>query len=178
MTPGECEAMLAIAGKVYGRDVSDGLVDAWAEFMADLTAEEGARAIREHVTESPHFPTVADVRRRVAAYRIGTVDPGAAWEEVRRAIGAQGRYRNPTWSHPAITAAVNALGWVEICNTMDDDLSTLRAQFERYYRAAMENRAKAANSGALAAHYERQGGITAGEALARLLAPKGGHDGQ
>lgn len=169
MTPGECDAMLAIAGKVYGRDVSDGLVDAWAEFMGDVTADEGARAIREHITESPHFPTVADVRKRVASMRIGRVDPGAAWEEVRRAIGREGRNRTPEWSHPAIAAAVNALGWVDICNTLDDDLSTLRAQFERYYRAAMENRAKAANVGALEAHQERRGQLSAGEAIAGLL---------
>lgn len=172
MTEGECAAMLAVAGKIYGRDLSQGLVEAWAGFMGDISADEGARAIREHVTESPHFPTVADIRKRVSTLRVGPMNPGAAWEEVRKAIGREGRNRSPEWTHPAIASAVMALGWVEICNTTDDDLATLRAQFERYYRAAYEGRAKVVNAGALEVHLERRGILPIGDVVKGLLEGK------
>lgn len=153
MTTGECAAMLAIAGQVYGRDVAIATVEVWASFMGDVSAAEGVAALRAHVVESPHFPTVADVRKRVAAARMGTRgDVGAAWGEVRRAIARVGSYGSPRWSSPAIEHAVESLGWREICHTRDDDVPTLRAQFERYFRAGLVRIEHSANAGALEAH--------------------------
>ncbi len=171
MTQGECMVMLAVAGRMYGRDISDGLVEGWTEFMADITAEEGVRAVKQHITESHMFPTVADVRRRVAESRVDAVDVGAAWGEVRKAISRWGYNRVPTWASPAVAHAVEALGWREICMTLVNDVPTLRAQFERYYRAYLDGARREANSGALEAHTqaERRGQVAAGAALAGLL---------
>jgi hypothetical protein len=142
MTHGECGAMLAIAGRIYGKSVNLALVDVWHEFMASMSAEEGVRAMKRHVVESPHFPTVADICRLVREERLGPQDAAEAWEEVRRAFGRCGRDREPTWSTPAIAGAVEAIGWRELCNTLDEDLPTVRAQFERYFKARLETQAK------------------------------------
>jgi hypothetical protein len=173
MTHGECMAMLAVAGKVYGEGVAEDVVEAWAQFMADVTPEEGAAAMREHITESPHFPKVADIRKRVAAHRVNAPDVAAAWGEVLRQVRLVGYYGLPQFSHPAIAAAVDALGWQEVCHTPTDQLGTLRAQFERYFRSRLETGARAANAGALEEH-RRHGAISAGDALKQLLGKKPG----
>jgi hypothetical protein len=174
MTKGECMAMLAVAAKAYGREVTEGTIGVWAEFMGDITPEEGVRAVREHIADSPHFPAVADVRKRVAAYRAPQVDPGSAWAEVRRAICRVGCYGNPTWSAPAVAHAVDALGWVTICHTDEDDVPTLRAQFERYLKGYLDGERRAANVGALERHHEeRRGALAAGQVVAALV-PAGG----
>jgi hypothetical protein len=154
MTLGECGAMLAIAGRMYGKQINAALVEAWYEFMGDVTPDEGAVAMRGHVCDSPHFPTVADIRKRVAFERIGPTDIASAWGEVRRAIQRCGRDREPGWSCWAIGAAVEAIGWRELCNTLNDELPTVRAQWERYYKASLESQTKRLNAGALEEHIE------------------------
>ena len=171
MSEGEVMAMLAVAGKVYGKDVRPDLIQVWHEFMLDVSADEGARAMRQHVAESQYFPTVADIRKRVTAGRVDAPDIGRAWGEVLSQVRAVGSYKSPRFSHPAIENAVNALGWVEICMTLDSDVPTLRAQFERYYKAGLETSAKDQNHGRLESA-RRAGSITAGDAIRGLL--KGG----
>lgn len=174
MTRGEVAAMLAVAGKVYSRAIGSDMVEVWSEFFGDCTPDEGARAIREHITESSFFPTIADLRKRISSRRVGPVDIGGAWGEVRRTISSVGRYGCPSFSHQAISDAVEALGWITICHTDEDDLPTLRAQFERYYKAALEGQGRAQNYGALEAHdYARTGAMGSGDALKGYLAAVG-----
>lgn len=162
--------MLAVAGKVYGKDIRVDLVEVWAEFMRDITAAEGVEAMRTHVAESRFFPTVADIRQAVAQKRVGAVDIARAWAEVRRAISFYGRNKSPVFSHPAIESAVNALGWVELCNSLEEDMPTIRAQFERYHKAALETESRRENVGRLEG--ARQGAMTAGDVI--KLLNKGG----
>lgn len=162
--------MLAVAGKVYGKDIRVDLVEVWSEFMRDITAAEGVEAMRAHVAESRFFPTVADIRQAVAERRVGAVDIGRAWEEVRRAISRYGRNKSPVFSHAAIENAVNTLGWIELCNSMEEDMPTIRAQFERYYKAGLETQSKQENVGRL--EESRTGAMTAGDVI--KLLNKGG----
>lgn len=174
MTKGECAAMLAIASRMYGQPVDADLVEGWSEFMGDVSPEEGTHALREHITESSKFPTVADIRKRVASVRVSALDVGEAWGEVNRALQRVGFYGSPTWSHPAIASAVEALGWKTICHTDNDDVPTLRAQFERYYKAALEGRQRAANAGALSAYSDERRGVMSSASLVAGLLGNGG----
>lgn len=152
MKRSETTGILAMAGIMYGKPVSDALVDAWNEFMGDVTADEGMSAMRAHVTESPHFPTVADIRKRVALSRTGPCDPGAAWNELWQAATRLGRRKEPEWSSRPLAAAVEAVGYEAVCLADREQVPTIRAQFERYYRAAHEQGTTGANVGQLEAH--------------------------
>jgi hypothetical protein len=158
--------MLAIAGKAYGRAIGTDMVETWSEFFGDFTPEEGAHAIREHITESPHFPAISDIRKRAASARVSQVDVSAAWTEVRKAFGSVGRYGYPKWSSPAIAAAVETIGWIELCNTQEVDMPTVRAQFERYLKARAETALRGANVGSLVAHKKQ---LHAGEFVAEIV---------
>lgn len=167
MTKSEAAAMLAIAGLAYSKPIDPAAAEVWASMLADVSSEDGASALRSHMANSQFFPTIADIRKRVALRRSPPMDAGSAWGEVQRSVSSQGRYRNPTWSHPAIAHAVNSIGWIAICDCDVDNLNTLRAQFERYLKSAVENQQDAANVGQLEAH-QRGGSLSAGEAMRAL----------
>lgn len=149
MNRSDCMAMLAIAGTVYAKRIGDQLVDVWMEFMHDVAPSEGVRAMKVHVAESTFFPTIADIRTRVGKERAGEVNVGEAWEHIRKAVSYYGRYKAPVFENKAVGRAVEALGWREICDTLEPDVPTLRAQFERYYRGFVEMSQKQANAGSL-----------------------------
>jgi hypothetical protein len=146
--------------------VTPGMISIWAEMMVDISPEEAKAALVSYLADGPpHPPALSDIRRRAAESRVGHIDVGAAWEEVRRAIQKYGRDLDPPWSSPAIAGAVEAIGWRELCNTMDDDLPTVRAQWERYLRARVETMGKAENIGRLEEHQRRAGLQSAGSFL-------------
>jgi hypothetical protein len=169
MTRAECMAMLAIAGQCYEKPLTVELVDAWASMLVDVTAEEGAAALRAHIATSPHWPKVADIRNRVAEVRCPSANPAEAWGEVYRAIGRCGRDREPQWSTPAVKAAVDAIGWRAICDSNTDDVNTLRAQFERFLLAGVRASQREANVGALEA-VRSAGALPARDVVKNLLA--------
>jgi hypothetical protein len=171
MTASEVAKLLAIASEAYpGRfSARESTVALWQGLLGDIAAPEAANALLEHIAESAMPPTISDIRRRVADRRVSAPAPGDAWGEVRRKIDSVGRYRSPEWSHPAIASAVEAIGWQVLCDTPVDQAGTVRAQFERYFTAAVHGAAKRANSEALCNHVSRSGQVSAGSAVAALL---------
>lgn len=176
MTHQETAALLAAVAMLYpGRMTPDeAAVPLWTEMLADLEPGEATRALRAHAATSPHPPCIADIRNRVAEERSPAPDIGAAWEEVRRAISRCGRDHEPPWSSPRVAAAVSAIGWRMICDSDIDQAATIRAQFERYFRAGLDTARREANIGALEAVRESSGAIAAGDAVRGLLGQSGG----
>jgi hypothetical protein len=161
----------AFPGRVVA---TESMLRLWTAMLEDLPASEAMRALRAYLAEGPpHPPCISDIRRRVAEARVDAIDAGAAWGEVQRAIRNYGYNRSPPWSHPAVAHAVDALGWRTICHTLETDLPTLRAQFERYLKGYLDGQRREANSGALEAHVERRGQLAGADLVAGLLG-KGG----
>lgn len=171
MKPSDVTDFVATIADAYPERfrVTPSLTRLWALMLADLEPQDAMRALQAHLAESPHVPTIADIRRRVAECRVSPIDVGGAWGEVQRAVASVGSYRTPTFDNPAVAYAVECLGWKAICHTLQDDLPTLRAQFERYLRGYQDGQRRAANVGALEAHRERTGALGAGEVVAGLL---------
>lgn len=129
-------------------EIRKGRAEFLAECLMDLPYAAAAAALRSHAAESPFPPTVHDLRRR-ATRPADLREADEAWGEVYRAIREVGRYRVPTFSTPEIAQTVEVMNWDVLCSSLEEDLPTLRAQFERYYRARLERRLTAENSGRL-----------------------------
>ena len=153
MTKDEAKRMMALLKALYPRQtVEPETIRAYAGFIVDLDAREVEQAINEHVAESPYFPTVADIRQRVAKRSVHCPGADEAWGEVLREVRRVGYYGRPQFSHPAIAAAVDALGWQEFCQSDVESQGTWRAHFNRYYEAGKERAVKSANVGRLEEH--------------------------
>lgn len=111
--------------------------------LSDIPPQILEVAVKKLIMTNQFLPSIAEIRE--TAYGIkGTIsgtaapDESEAWGEVVKAIQSVGYYGKPTFSHEAITTAVNNVGWQDICTTPSDGTNTLRSQFRRAYQLAAQ----------------------------------------
>lgn len=127
----------------YNASLDDARLRLYVEMLSDIPPSILETAVKKLIMTNKFLPSIAEIRE--VAYGIkgiisGTAAPdeSEAWGEVIKAIQSVGYYRKPTFSHEAITAAVNNIGWQDICMTTYDGMNTLRAQFRRAYQLAAQ----------------------------------------
>lgn len=120
-------------------NLDDARMRLYVEMLSDIPPQILSAAVKKIIMTNRFLPSIAEIRE--TAYGIkGTIsgtaapDESEAWGEVVKAIQSVGYYGNPKFSHEAITAAVNNIGWQDICMTPNEGTNTLRAQFRRAYQ--------------------------------------------
>jgi len=119
-------------------------IEMYLAMLGDLDAELVLRAAQDWVLNEEKFPTIAGIRKRCAEIAgVLTMSGNEAWAEVSDAVDRYGSHnwsnlqRTP-WSNEAITKAVKAIGWWEICQNTNP--SAVRAQFLKMYAEFTEKR--------------------------------------
>ena len=116
-------------------------VAVWADILSDLDYEPTRAVVRDYLMTEDRPPSPAAIRRRVGE-KLGLISPtkALAWSEVTKGIHTSESGYRPSFSHPAISKTVEALGWYEIRTSTNID--TIRAQFFRMYEdfASQEDR--------------------------------------
>lgn len=103
----------------------------YSAFLSDLEREPGEEAVRTAIATLKFFPTIAEIRELATARRVSLPNTTDAWGEVLRVVGSTGRYRLPKFTHPAIARVVDAMGWIVVCDS--DNQEATRAHFLRLY---------------------------------------------
>lgn len=132
--------------RAYEEDLSD---------LADMDEDSVVAAIVELRRSMTRLPTVADIRTRTVEVmdRDIWVMEAAAWGEIERLAKRYGRDKRtvvlkqvngrelgvveemPPFSSPVIGAAVEAIGWDNICLAEQKEKTALRAQFREAIKA-------------------------------------------
>lgn len=127
----------------YMSSLDDNRLRLYVEMLSDIPPSILEASVKRLIMTNKFLPSIAEIRE--VAYGIkeiisGTAAPdeSEAWGEVIKAIRSVGYYGKPKFSHEAITAAVNNIGWQDICMTTNDGMNTLRSQFRRAYQLAAE----------------------------------------
>lgn len=127
----------------YNASLDDNRLRLYVEMLSDIPPSILEASVKKLIMTNKFLPSIAEIRE--VAYDIkgiisGTAAPdeSEAWGEVIKEIRSVGYYGKPTFSHEAITAAVNNIGWQDICMTTNDGMNTLRAQFRRAYQLAAQ----------------------------------------
>ena len=97
-----------------------------------LTYKEATAALARHVQTNHRMPTPADLITIIK----GTPEDRAekALDEVHRAVKEVGSYKTPSFTDPATSHAVSAMGgWVEFCGQPDTTFKN--AAFKKAYLA-------------------------------------------
>ena len=130
MTHSECVELFALMAAAYPKEaITKPQVELYAALLASYRAAAVRSAVVLHMQKSPWFPRISDL---VAALEArNTPDPDEAWADVLSQVRAVGWCGVPQWSSRAISGAVKALGWAEICSS--DNLEATRAHFLRFY---------------------------------------------
>lgn len=139
MTHDETRTFMAILMSAYPKtEIGDGTIAVYARMLRDVPATEADEALEDILSQCKFFPTIAEIRQTVSERRLGLAADAAAWGEVMAQVRESGIYREPSWSSAVIAQAVHAVGWRNVCLCEESQLNTLRAQFERMYRAYRE----------------------------------------
>lgn len=158
MTREEVSILLGVLKAAYPArmEITPQAVGLWTEMLGDCELEEVTRAAKAHIATSPHPPSIADIRTKVAVSTAGVPDGDVAWGEVMAQVNRRGRGRSWSFSHPAIGETVERLGQDAICDTPVESIGTTRAQFLRAYEHAKGRALNEANVGRLQAYQQAQ----------------------
>ena len=112
-------------------------VAVYAELLSDVSFDDGLVAVQELCRSNDRWPSVAQIRERVAS-RNNMLSPpkDLAWGEVVRQMSLVGRNSKPEFSHPAIDDAVRSIGWTSMC--LSENVDVTRAHFWRAYDAVSQ----------------------------------------
>ncbi len=118
---------------------------------------------------SKFYPALSEIIETIESLERTTTGEGdkdfdEAWAEVYKEVKRCFIYGTPHFSTDEIAETVKNLGWDTLCNMRSDDVSTIRAQFERYYKIAL-HRKKERESNAWLLHL-------AGNDAVRLIADR------
>lgn len=165
------------------------MVKSWRILLGDVDFDAGVAALSSYAIANNAFPPPVGLIRRHAAQLAmpGGQAPAIdeAWGEVLDRIGRVGlKVELPdgptlTWSHPALRAVVEAMGWRNLC--VSDNQVADRAHFARLYGERVERDvsqfAEAPNvithREALAARSDAGGPQRLGDVLQRALPQRG-----
>ncbi|AUW92606.1 hypothetical protein BXT84_00450 [Sulfobacillus thermotolerans] len=133
MTRQDSLALFAILAAAYPREpLTEAQIALYEAYWADYPFAAVRAAVLRHIAQSPWFPRVSDLLALICA--DDGIDVDRAWAVVRQQIRAVGVYGHPEWPHPAIAAAVEALGWDTLCLSTNPEAD--RAHFLRFFEVA------------------------------------------
>lgn len=111
-------------------------LEVYAQMLIDLEFVDAERAVVACIAECKFFPTVAEIRERVAVAAVAACPAELAWNEVLAAVRLHGIYATPQFENPCTAIAVSNVGWRAICNS--ETIGVERAHFVRAYNRALE----------------------------------------
>lgn len=122
----------------FQAEVNADLVTAWQVVLSDVPFDAAQAFLADLSRGGAHFPPapgeLANAVLLAVARAEGRAAPDAdqAWAEVEAAVSSRGWYAGPpdAWSHPAVAAGVQALGWGELCH---GESMINRAHFMKLY---------------------------------------------
>ena len=134
MTRQDSVELFVLLGAAYPREpITEAQIGLYEAFLAPYAFDTVRNAVLRHIAQSPWFPRISDLLALIA--EPDTVSADQAWAEVQRQIRSVGVYGTPQWSHPAIAAAVTALGWEAVCRSTNPEAD--RAHFLRFFDTAV-----------------------------------------
>lgn len=135
----------------------------WRPLLADVDADAARAVVDEYAADAERFPPPPGLIRQRAVLLVddsGAPTPEQAWEEVGQKIQTIGYFATtvdfchlgrgcpgPTcehhvvrFSHPAIQAVVDSMGWRELC--LSSEVMADRAHFMKFYASAVDRLAR------------------------------------
>lgn len=144
MDPHEATKLVAILASWYDTPAwTDEKFAIFEEKILDLDFALTTRAVDDWLKKHSNVrPGITEIREAVAALQLGNADGGRlfldhdeAWRFVRECFGVVGQYRPFPDTHPLVKAAVDSMGWVEMC--MSGNVDVLRGQFRKAYESVL-----------------------------------------
>lgn len=123
-------------------------VNLWTNMLKDIPDEILIEAVNNYIAENKYAPTIADIRAScvdMVAKANGELTADEAWGLVLKAIGKFG-YVDPKgaleWLPDDVSAIADNIGWRNICETKESEVTGVRGQFMKSFTGRMERKRK------------------------------------
>ena len=129
------EKITALSDALGGRLLSPEALVLYVAALEDMTDEQLDTALGRAMKEAQHMPRPAELRKLAGAGCDPEAEALEALAQVRRAIGAHGRYESVDFEDKAINAALRNLGgWIAACELSEDEWTRFKArEFKQAY---------------------------------------------
>ena len=124
-----------ILQEAFEKELSQGTLDVYFEFLGHLTPAQLEKAARAHIAKWPWFPKINELLFLAR-------DPGPTPIEVwQRLLQAAETGHKPKMDHAAARALAAVGGWEAICYTPCDELKFKLKDFKEVFLATREQEA-------------------------------------
>lgn len=126
-----------LAASFPAAKITDQTIEAYIAMLEDVPIGILRVAVQQCANDSKFFPSLAEIRDRVATIsRPAQPNAAEAWEEVMIAMKRDGFYKHPAFADSVLQRAVEAMDWQALCsseNTVAD-----RAHFMKIYDSLLD----------------------------------------
>lgn len=123
--------------KEYGENELKMLIEVWFRDFQNVDKESFVKAIEEHRSTAKFFPSVADIKEKLAKQSMRDFPEAEdEWEEVRRAVRLYGSYRIQEAMEsfkPYTRKIVEHIGFWNICQATQEEQKWNRKEFIEEY---------------------------------------------
>lgn len=144
MHPHEATKLVAILASWYDTPAwTEERFAIFEEKILDLDFSLTTRAVDDWLKKHSNVrPGITELREAVASLQLGNaagerlfLDHDEAWRYVRECFGTVGHVRDFPDKHPLVKAAVDSMGWIEMCRS--ENVDVLRGQFRKAYESVL-----------------------------------------
>lgn len=144
MEPREAAKLVAILASWYDTPAwTEEKFAIFEEKILDLDFALTTKAVDDWLKKhSDVRPGITELREAVAQMQLGNaaggrlfLDHDEAWAFVWQCFQRVGQYRPFPDTHPLVKAAVDAMGWVEMCKS--ENIDVMRGQFRKAYESVL-----------------------------------------
>jgi hypothetical protein len=92
-------------------------IEVYHWLLGDFAFDAVMAAVKRHMTSGTFFPKPAELLALLSEREVPAISPGEAFAIVQKQINRHGAdgFANVTFDDPAVSAAVQAVGWKRIC---------------------------------------------------------------
>ncbi|MBU2701117.1 hypothetical protein Ga0466249_002228 [Sporomusaceae bacterium BoRhaA] len=125
--------------------ISNETICTYAIALSDVNRSALAAGVLKSMKACIFFPSIAEITNNsqiMVEAATGTTNkgPDEAWNEVLQQMKEAFVYKKPVFSTKEIESAALAMGWVGMCETLTEDIGTIRSQFLRLYESACKRK--------------------------------------
>jgi hypothetical protein len=139
MTDSECKRLLVTLTAAWPKaEMPEPTAKLYMRCLRDLPYDVADATVAHAVTTRTWMPTISELRAiaaQLCQQANGRPPADAAWAEFKAAVHRYGYANPPEWSHPAVKAAANALGYRDFCLSDSEQEPSWRARFLQVYAA-------------------------------------------
>jgi len=135
---GQFKILMIGAGETYGKEITKPLLQIYFQSLQQHSIDDVSAAFSKHLIDAKHgtfFPKPADIIRHLTANDVTSEDKAElAWMTIMGEIRRTGSYGTlKIDDKQAIAALKNIGGWLNLCQTMENQLQWKHKEFLEAY---------------------------------------------